>query len=194
MKSELLFSLYLICQDFFTAFGLFTLLYFSLKIVVKNPVLSQIDEESNQFISLIGLFYLLLLSIGPLVELSVMNEEDKTVLINRMFGRYWFGYWIQPLLWVILTQLLRVKRIRQNIFLRIIFSFLLLFSIEKIVMLTVLFHRDYLPASWTMYIELDFYPSNIVLSLILKIIIFLLFVYVFSMIRNKVKNLISKKS
>jgi len=72
-----------------------------------------------------------------------------------MFGKYWFGYWVQPLLWVSLTQLLRIKTIRKNVLLRILFSFLLIFSIEKYVIMMVAFHRDYLPSSWTMYNDLS---------------------------------------
>ncbi|WP_286912661.1 hypothetical protein [Flavobacterium sp. UBA4197] len=189
MKEELIFSLHAISQDYFTAFGLFTLLYLILKIFIKKPILNQIDEESNKFISLIGLIYLVIYIIGTIVELNLMNEEDKVLLLNRMFGKYWFGYWFQPLLWVAITQLLRINHIRKNIFIRIIFSFLLIFSIEKIVMLTVVFHRDYLPSSWTMYNDLFFYPSNLILSLVLKIIIFLLCVYIFNLIRLKLKNL-----
>lgn len=190
MSEELLYNSRLICLDFFTAFGLFTFIYLILKIFIKKPILNQVDNESNKFISLIGLIYLVLYSIGTIVELHLMNEEDKVLLLNRMFGKYWFGYWLQPLLWIIITQLLRFKNIRTNIFLRILFGFLFIFSIEKLVILIITFHRDYLPSSWTMYTDLDFYPSNLILALLLKITVFLFFVFIFKRIRlviNKIR-------
>ncbi|MFK7050986.1 hypothetical protein V3Q77_13990 [Flavobacterium davisii] len=51
------------------------------------------------------------------------------------------------------------------------------------------FHRDYLPSSWTMYSDLDFYPSNYFLALLLKIMVFLVFVGIFSVITTKLKEI-----
>jgi hypothetical protein len=189
MIEELLFTLQLIQIDFFTAFGLFTILYFLFRIFIKNPIIKKVDEESNRFISFIGIVYLILWLIGIFVELYILNEEDRTMLLSRMFGKYWFGYWIQPLLWVLITQLLRFITIRKNIFLRILFSILLMISIERMIIIITSFHRDYLPSSWTMYNEIGIYPSNLVLSLFLKIIVFLVFVGIFYSINNKLKSL-----
>ena len=189
MIEEILFTLQLIQIDFFTAFGLFTILYFLLRIFIKKPIIKKVDEESNRFISFIGIIYLILWLIGIFVELFILNEEDRTILLSRMFGKYWFGYWIQPLLWVVITQLLRFKTIRKNIFLRMLFSILLMISIEKMIIIITSFHRDYLPSSWTMYNEIGIYPSNLVLSLFLKIIVFLVFVGIFYSINNKFKSL-----
>ncbi|UOK41617.1 MULTISPECIES: hypothetical protein [Flavobacterium] len=189
MTEEIIFTLQLIQIDFFTAFGLFTILYFPFSIFIKNPIIKNIDEESNRFISFIGIVYLILWIIGIFVELNILNQEDKTELLNRMFGKYWFGFWIQPLLWVLITQLLRFKAIRKNIFLRILFSVLLMISIERMIIIITMFHRDYLPSSWTMYNEVGIYPSNLVLSLFLKVIVFLVFVGIFQLINNKLKSL-----
>lgn len=189
MIEEIIFTLQLIQIDFFTAFGLFTFLYFISSIFIRKNVLKNIDEEANRFISFIGLLYLLLWIFGIFVELNILNQEDKTEFLNRMFGKYWFGFWIQPLLWVVITQLLRLKTIRKNIFLRIVFSILLMISIEKMTIISTAFHRDYLPSSWTMYNEVGIYPTNFMLSLLLKIIVFLVFVGLFYSINKKVKSL-----
>lgn len=109
-----------------------------------------------------------------------------------MFGKYWFGYWVQPLLWISITQLLRIKAIKKNIILRILFSILLIHSIERIIIIITSFHRDYLPSSWTMYSDFQLYPSNIMLSLLLKIILFLTFVGIFHLINKKIKSFKNK--
>lgn len=188
MIEEIIFTLQLIQIDFFTAFGLFTFLYFISSIFIKNPILKIIDEESNRFISLVGILYLILWIIGIFVELNILNHEDKAELLNRMFGKYWFGFWIQPLLWVLITQLLRFQTIRKSFLLRALFSVLLIISIERMIIVTTAFHRDYLPSFWTMYNEIGIYPSNLVLSLFLKIIVFLVFVGIFYSINNKLKS------
>lgn len=182
---RIIFTLQVIQIDFFTAFGLVTFLYFLLSLFVKNQRIYRIDEESNRFISFVGIIYVLVWIIGIFVQLNILNEEDKASFINRMFGKYWPGFWIQPLLWVLITQLLRIKSIRRNILLRIIFSILLIFSIEKMVIIYTSFQRDYLPSSWIMYNDLGIYPSNLFLELLMKIIIFLMFVGIFFLINQK---------
>ncbi|CAM4036556.1 hypothetical protein ACFFVF_18375 [Flavobacterium jumunjinense] len=109
-------------------------------------------------------------------------------MLNRMFGKYWFGFWLQPIVWFLITQLLRIKRVAKNVFLRIIFSFLLIISFEKYVIIITSFHRDYLPSTWTMYNDLEIYPSNLFLALLVKIIMFLLFVGIYYSITNKFKK------
>ncbi len=186
MVEEIIFILNLISQDFFIAFGVFTLLYFLLKIFIKNPILGEIDTESNRFISFIGILYFVIFIYYTTTELMMLNDEQQSVLSHRMFGRYWFGYWLQPMLWLVITQLLRIKRIRENVFIRIIFSFFLIFTIERIVIYVTMLNRDYLPSSWTMYNEFGFYPSNFILALFLKVIVFLVAVYLFRFIRLKI--------
>ena len=189
MTEKIIFTLHLINQDFFTAFGLFTILYLFLSIFIKKEILHQIDDEANKFISFIGILYLIIWIIGIIVEFNILNEEDKISMLNRIFGKYWFGFWIQPLLWVVITQLLRFKKIRKNILLRLLFSLLLIISIEKMILISITFHRDYLPSSWTMYNELDIYPSNFILLILLKIFIFLIFVGIFRFVSDRIKSL-----
>ncbi|WP_136667853.1 hypothetical protein [Flavobacterium sp. H122] len=189
MTEEVFFTLQAIQIDFFTAFGLYTFLYFIVSIFSKKPILKTIDDKANAFISFAGIVYLLIWITGIIVELNSLNQADRNELIHRMFGKYWFGYWVQPLLWVLLTQLLRFQIIRKNVFIRILFSIFLMLSIERMVIIITAFHRDYLPSSWTMYSDLDIYPSNYVLTLLIKIMVFLVFVGIFSVVTNKLKGL-----
>ena len=188
MIEDITFTLQLIQIDFFTAFGLFTLLYFISSIFIKAPFLKNIDEESNRFISFIGILYLVLWIIGMFIALYTLNQEEKNNFLQRIFGKYWLGFWIQPLLWVLITQLLRFKSIRKNIFLRVLFSVLLILSIERMIIISTSLQRDYLPSSWTMYQEFGIYPSNLMLALFLKILVFLLFTGIFYLTNKKIKS------
>lgn len=193
MKENILLLLQIITVDFFTAFSLYTFLFLIVSIFTKKPILKKIDEEANGFISFAGVIYFTVWIIGIFVFYADSNTEEQTSMLNRMFGKYWFGYWVQPLLWVSLTQLLRIKTIRKNVLLRILFSFLLIFSIEKYVIMMVAFHRDYLPSSWTMYNDLSIYPSNFFLMLLAKILMFLLFVGIYHLIKSRIKTVPESK-
>jgi molybdopterin-containing oxidoreductase family membrane subunit len=189
MAEELIFILQLIQIDFFTAFGFWTILYLIFSIFIRKPILNNIDEESNRFISFIGILFLLCWVVRIFVEFNILNQEEKSELLDRMSGKYWFGIWGQPLLWILITQLLRFKTVRKSPFLRVFFSVLLIFSIERIMIIIISFHSDYLPSFWTMYSEIGIYPSNLVLSLFLKIIVYLVFVGLFYLINKKLKSL-----
>ncbi|RZK05672.1 MAG: hypothetical protein EOO46_15720 [Flavobacterium sp.] len=128
---ELVNSVHLIIQDFFSAFGVFTILYYLASVFIKSDKLKQVDQCANAFISFIGIVFSVVWLSGLVLELSTIGEEERISLLGRMFGKYWFGFWTQPLLWILITQLLRVKRIRKNILLRLLFGFFLMLTIEK---------------------------------------------------------------
>lgn len=193
MKENILLLLQIITVDFFTAFGLYSILFLIVSIFLKKPLLAKIDDETVKFISLVGVIYFTIWVIGIFVFYAENNPEEKISMINRMFGKYWIGFWSQSILWFVITQSLRFRRIRKNVLLRILFSFLLILSIEKIIIFTVTFHRDYLPSSWTTYSDLNIYPSNFLLSLLMKIILFLLFVGIYYVIKNQIQGLIKPK-
>jgi hypothetical protein len=192
MIETCLFNLQLILQDFFTAFGLFTILYLLLSIVIKNSTLIKINEQSNRFISLIGILYLIVWFLSLWAEFTLINQEEKTELLNRMFGEYWFGFWIQPVLWFLISQLFRLQTVQKSVVLRIVFSFFMIFSIERLVIFITSIHRDYLPSSWTMSRDLGIYPSNFILSIVVKILFYVLFVGVFYWLSLKIKLLFAK--
>jgi hypothetical protein len=122
------------------------------------------------------------------------EEQGKNDLLHRMFGKYWLGFWLQPLLWFSITQLLRFETIRKNIFCRLIFSILIILSLERIVIISTSLHRDYLPSSWTIYNDSGLYPSNIFLEIIMKVSIYLLFVELFAVISKKINEWKTRKA
>ncbi len=188
MKENIMLLLQIITVDFFTAFGLYSLLFLLISIFTKNVILSKIDAEANNFITFVGVVYFVVWVAGIFVFYTESNTEDRSNMLNRMFGKYWFGIWSQPILWFIVTQLLRIESIYKNIFLRIVFSFILIISIERLIIISTSLHRDYLPSSWTMYNDLDIYPPNFFLALVCKIILFLLFTGLYYLTISRLKN------
>jgi hypothetical protein len=186
MIERLLFSLEFILVDFFSTYGLITIICLLLSLFLKNPILKKIENQSNLFISFIGILYLIIFLITTIVELNISDQESKNYLLKTMFGKYWFGFWLQPLLWFSMSQLLRIKPIQKSILLKLIFSFFFILSIEKIVIIITSFHRDYLPSSWTM--SSSSYSSNLFLELLIKISLFLFSIAIFTIIHRKIKE------
>ena len=186
MIERLLFNLEFILVDFFSAYGLVTILCLILSIFIRNPFLQKINIQSDRLISFIGIVYLMVFLITTIVELNISDQESKNFLLNRMFGKYWFGFWLQPLLWFSMSQLLRIKAIRKNILIKLIFSLFFIISIEKTVIIFTSFHRDYLPSSWT--ISSSTYSSNLFVELFIKFSVFLLSVGFFTIIDQKINQ------
>ena len=190
---NIFFNLELLILDFFTAFGLYSFLFLILSIFIKKIAFYQFDNQAKNFISFVGVLYIIFWVSGTIVYYIDCNPVEKSVMIDRMFGKYWFGIWIQPLFWFALSQIFRIKFLSKNILIRIFASFFLIFSIERLIIIISSFHRDYLPSSWTMYKQLDIYPSNFILSILMKILIFMLFVWLFTFISNKIHQLRDNK-
>ena len=189
MNENIISILKTLTVDFFTAFGLYSFLFLISSIFIKKATFYKFDEEAKKFISFVGFLYIIIWFLGIFVYYIESSSEERTGMINRMFGKYWFGIWIQPLFWFLLSQIFRIKLFSKNILIRIFASFFLIFSIERLVIISTSLHRDYLPSSWTMYSDLGIYSSFFILSILLKILFFMLFVWLFTFIANKINQL-----
>ena len=189
MSENLDFVLQILRVDIFIAFGLYSILYAIISLFIKSPILKIIDYYANRIVIYSGLIFLLVWISLIISTYSQSSEELRTGMINRMFGPYWFGYWLQPILWILLTQLLRFESIQRGRFLRIIFSIIFMISIEQFVIIITSFHRDYLPSSWYILnsFDISFTPLDIVLGIITKVLLFLTFVGIYYLIDQKIK-------
>jgi hypothetical protein len=81
------------------------------------------------------------------------NKYEKFMIYNRMFGPYWFLYWMLILFNVLIPQLLWSKRFRNNTIILFIISIIVNFGmwLERAVIVITSLHRDFLPSSWGMY-------------------------------------------
>jgi len=193
MNENIISILKTLTVDFFTAFGLYSFLFLISSIFINKATFYKFDEEAKKFISFVGFLYIIIWFLGIFVYYIESSPEERTGIINRMFGKYWFGIWIQPLFWFLLSQIFRIKLFSKNILIRIFAGFFLIFSIERLVIISTSLHRDYLPSSWTMYSDLGIYSSFFILSILLKILFFMLFVWLFTFIANKINQLRNNK-
>ncbi|MDC8004100.1 hypothetical protein POV27_08545 [Aureisphaera galaxeae] len=66
---------------------------------------------------------------------------------DRAVGPYWFGVFLQPILWLIVTQLLRFEVIRKYFIFRFLIFISFIITFERFVIIVTSLHRDYLPSS-----------------------------------------------
>lgn len=178
------FLLDVIATDLFIAWGLYTLLWVIVRIFYKSPLLERMDADANQLIVFTGLVFLLLWVLGLTLSLTIGDAEATDRIKDRIFGKYWFGYWTQPVLWVVLTQLLRLKRLRNNSFWRLGTAFFLIFSIERLVILSVVLHRDYFPDSTGILDDMGLNVWMLIGGAFLKVAFYLGISWVFSYVKN----------
>lgn len=192
MNDNIISILKTLTVDFFSAFGLYSFLFLILSIFIKKATLYSFDEQAKKFICFIGVLYIFIWFLGLFVYYFESNPTERAEMMNRLFGKYWFGIWIQPIFWFLLSQIFRIKFFSKNILIRIFASLFLIFSIERLVIISTSLHRDYLPSSWTMS-DLEIYSSFFILLILLKILIFILFVGLYTFIMNKINQLRNNK-
>lgn len=168
----------------FGIYSIFKLLFKPLFSDATKIKIEKFDNSACSIIPVIGLIYLLNW-LGTLF-FQYNNLEDQAEIYqmkSRLFGAYWFGYWLQPSLFLS-SQLLWFKKLRKIILIRIIIALTLILSIESIVVYMTSFHRDYLPSSWTVPLTTRIYEW----ALSIGIFIFVTILYHFTKARLKFKN------
>ncbi len=138
--------------DIFNGYALFSILFIIASFFIKNEYfLKNANDTSNSILKFAGIFhfmgFILLLSINLA---SAQTEEELYCISTRMFGTYWFAYWLHALSPTLITQLLWNKKVRNSKIWRAVIGVLLIMPLEKFVIILTSFHRDYLPSSWTM--------------------------------------------
>lgn len=139
-------------EAIFTGFGIYSLVYVlipSTRFKSKEVLFKNLDEIACITFSIGGLLFLghWLFSIYHAMAYPPA-DLDPSYLKNRMFGPHWYGYWLQPVLYLLATQLLWLKKIREIKWLRFIVGLIMLISLEELVIMLSSMHQDFLPASW----------------------------------------------
>ena len=178
----------------FLGFAWYSILFVINRKFIKSQTTVLNDTVDNSAIHLvryIGILFFTYFTFS--VANSVINSEHGNyVIINRMFGPYWFGFWIYPFGYFVLSQLLWVRRIKTNMPIRFLIAIFLLFtlSIEKLVIIITSLHTDYLGSSWTFSNEE--FIGNIVLDWVVKLFIFAVLISLTNFLLNKRKYLINR--
>ena len=81
------------------------------------------------------------------------NDFEHFMMINRMFGPYWWGYWALILCNGVIPQLLWIKRIRLNTIALWWITVVINIGmwLERFEIVVTSLHRDFVPSSWGMY-------------------------------------------
>jgi molybdopterin-containing oxidoreductase family membrane subunit len=81
------------------------------------------------------------------------DEYEMFMIKNRMFGPYWYMYWLLILCNVVAPNLLWIKNLRLSV--AFLFCISLVVStgmwLERFVIIVTSLHRDFLPSSWGIY-------------------------------------------
>jgi len=103
---------------------------------------------------------------------------DKYMIMNRMFGPYWFIYAIVLLCNVLLPQALWSRRVRRNI--PALFALSLIINVgmwmERFMIVAVSLSRDFMPSAWGMYMPTRWDWAILAGSVGLFIALFYLFI------------------
>lgn len=179
----------LLFDSIFLGFAWYSILFVINEKFIKSQNIFLNDMVDNSAIHLVrytGLLFFIYLTF------SIVHSIINSVLINRMFGPYWFGFWIYPFGYFVLTQLLWVRRIKTNMPIRLLIALVLLFtpSIEKSAIIITSLHRDYLESSWT-FSNQEFI-GNIVLDWVVKLLVFVALISLTNFLLSKRKHLINR--
>lgn len=81
------------------------------------------------------------------------NLYEQFMMYNRIFGPYWWAYWVLIFCNGLTPQLLWFKKVRTNVSLLFVISLIVNVGmwLERFVIVVTSLHRDFLPSSWDMF-------------------------------------------
>jgi len=183
--------LHLIQIDFFIAYGLYSLVYIVLIIISSyNEKIQTIDGYCNNFTTFCGILYFVIFISATIINFIEADTESKNIFLNRLLGRHWFAYWLQPLIWIVPTQLLRINQLNRLLLVRLVFALILIITFEQYVIIITSLERDYLPSGWsTSKPEIEFPIMQIITGCCFKITIFVLLSFIYHWFKMNIKSL-----
>jgi hypothetical protein len=182
------FILEFIRLDIFGGYASFSILLIVSSFFTNNKrLLVQASQTSNSLLKISGLIYFVLFVTLMVIGFkTAATAYDLYCWYNRITGPYWWAYWLSPVLWLIVTQLLWSKKVAASKAMRILISLIMIFDIEKFVIFMTSFHRDYLPSSWTMVSRSQW---MIIYDSIEGVIVFSIFCWIYYFISERIKTL-----
>lgn len=174
----------LIIDSIFFGFAAYSLAFVLLNFHISfNFKLGEnLDHSATLLFRIAGMIYLIIWII--IFNIAITDDEHR--LVNRMFGPYWYGFWMYPVTNLGVSQLFWIRKIRNSKAYRIIFSIALLFvmSYEKIVIIVTSLHRDFLPGNLVSF----GLTNNMFLNWLVKIGIFGLALFLTDLLVTKRKK------
>lgn len=181
--------------DILVGFGFYSIIYFIFKAIYKDKKwLADFDKSAIRTVIYIGIIWFVLWLIGTVAYYFELKDElQREEYYNELTGQYAYAFWIQPLLWLLLTQLFRVKFVTKYLISRIIISLLFIVTIERFIILVTTFHRDYLPSDWSFGYNFTLNPYWILIGWISKILIFIILTLIYHFGIIKIKNALQQR-
>jgi len=174
--------------DIFIVFGLYSLIFLIGSIILKDKDrLYKLDDLSSRFISFSGLVYFSCFLI-LIIFFLIKGGEERVNLFNRMFGPYWFAFFLPPLTYLLITQIIRFKWVRKSKVIRLLFIPFLLITFEQFFVLITSLHRDYMPSSWSMVTNINLSIFEIITGFLIKILFYSVYIGLFYLITERLKK------
>src|ERR1700691_4485824 len=113
-----------------------------------------------------------------------VNQYERFMIINRMFGPYAPLYWMLISCNIIIPQLLWSRRVRRNVGLLFVLSLVVNTGmwLERFVIIVISLSRDFIPSSWGMYYPTRWDWATYIGTVGLFFTLFFLFIRVLPMI------------
>lgn len=182
------FSLKFIIEDLFIGFGLssiiLTIFYYA---IPNNYFIKVVKKTSYQLISLIGIIYLSLIIIHTILSIVLLTDFERYAVINRMFGPYFYFFWLNIIFYVVITQLFRLESIRKSTLLILFLSLMFIFS-DQIFNLITYLHLMLYQNNWLMLRKDNYIAAEMIVGFLIKILAYSVCVFLFSLITERLKK------
>ena len=182
------FSLKFIIEDLFIGFGLssiiLTILYYA---IPNNYFIKVVKKTSYQLISLIGIIYLSLIIIHTILSIVLLTDYERYAVINRMFGPYFYFFWLNIIFYVVITQLFRLESIRRSTLLILSLSLMFIFS-DQIFNLITHLHLMLYQNNWLMLRKDNYSAAEMIVGFLIKILAYSVCVFLFYLITERLKK------
>lgn len=175
MNEFLNLTIKVITLDLFIGYGLFTLVWLGTSIIkgYSGPI-ETLDIKASKFIRFVGVLYFV--CIVTMITTSLISVDGYQIRWYSMF---------QVWVWIIMTQLLWIKKIRESRIVRFVFAILFMISFEVFVIFVTSMHRDY--SSGGLFSGLS--TTDMILGLTSKTVVFCILTVVYSFVIGQVKRL-----
>lgn len=102
----------------------------------------------------------------------------------KLYGDQWLYYWFSPLMSLLLSQLFWIKKLyMKKPALITLALFLLIFPSQRLLLMLRNLHRNYLPATWSVF------QMNPLIELLLNIIVFIFIIITIMLAGGKLKKI-----
>lgn len=173
-------KIYVIKANLFFGFLIYSILWFVLKLILKNPNwLINIDNRLTRTTAFYGVVFIFLTGLVILLGL----DDDSQHYLNRVNGNKFLDFSVMSLI-NLLTLTLLIGNIRRSILFRIILGAISIFTFEQYVILTTSLHRSRAPYSWQQINVLEIILFSF-MAFVFYLAITLLIRYVFGLLRRK---------